>query len=136
MEGVDGRDEREGEDPRVGEDPRDERDGDETREGAAVDDVVVEGGCAIVDEGGCVNGVDVSVGVVPDEAAPGRGDSRSVLDWGGCDVGGALLLGGSDDGLSWSPSKSASRAGFLNQSGGTGKFDPAGVAGSEGACAG
>ena len=40
-------------------------------------------GWTIVDEGGCVNGVDVSVGVVPDEAAPGRGDSRSVLDWGG-----------------------------------------------------
>ena len=101
-----------------------------------MDDVVVEGGWAIIVEGGCVNGVEISSGVVPDEAAPGRGDSRSVLDWGGCDVGGALLLGGSDDGLSWSPSKSASRAGFLNQSGGTGKFDPAGVAGSEGACAG
>ena len=89
MEGVDGRDEREGddprdgEDPREGEDPRDERDGDETREGAAVDDVVVVGGWAIVVEGGCVNGVDVSVGVVPDETAPGRGDTLSGLDWGG-----------------------------------------------------
>ena len=101
-----------------------------------MEDVVVEGGWAIVDEVGCVNGVDVSVGVVPDEAAPGRGDTLSGLDWGGCDVGGALLLGGGDDGVSWSPSKSASRPGFLNQSGGTGKFDPAGVAGSEGACAG
>ena len=74
MEGVDGRGERDGEDV---------RDGDETREGAAVDDVVVEGGWTIVDEGGCVNGVDVSVGVVPDEAAPGRGDTLSGLDWGG-----------------------------------------------------
>ena len=83
MESVDGRGERDGDAPREGDDPRDERDGDETREGAAVDDVVVEGGCAIVDEGGCVNGVDISVGVVPDEAAPGRGDTLSGLDWGG-----------------------------------------------------
>ena len=62
--------------------------------------MVVEGGCAIVDEGGCVNGADISVGVVPDEAAPGRGDTLSGLDWGGCDVGGALLLGRCDDGVS------------------------------------
>ena len=40
---------------------------------------------------GAVDGAgDVLVGVLPDETAPGLGDTPSGLDWGGCDLGGAL----------------------------------------------
>ena len=58
--------------------------------GADAADVVLHDGHLVVE--GAVDGIgNDPVDVLPDNAAPGRGDTPSGLDWGGFDVGGALV---------------------------------------------